>query len=695
MQNYRLFVQTARIYKKRNGLAIVHRWRFHCKTRLRLARESLPNAVVLRACLVCSSGRFNAHPATHLYARGAAAFQRGVHTMPWLWSTPARSVAQEVEFCERDIREENDIGSMIDLAFILFDGDVGVPRERKRAVQLFKRAFKQGGAHEALKELERYYRYHYSGAGGAGGEAEEEEEEEPPVEPHELALLNSQFSAAAFQAAGLEQDVKFGDAFAMVQLARLLERGKRGVKRDTDRAVQLCERAVKQEQFWPAMAWLAKRHWRGSRDGAVKADRARAIELYEEAVKQGAGTETVVAYSMLLVKGRERGEKDRGVALLERAIKQEECVEATEALCQVLAFGLHGVQANARRAVELCAVLVREKRFCGQLVSVCAGYLYDGEGGVEVNRRRAIKWWKRAVNGENDGLGMLRLGEAYERGGDGIKRDVGKALSLYGGAVEEGYCWWGVGSRHSSVADVRVKAAMKVARIVRCGAGGVKRDMKRAFEMYEMGMFSQWHVEAITGVADIVTKLCGDAQRCEREMGFANVADGFEDEETARRFALDVIGGELVNEERVGTREKKVWLKVEARKGVVCKVVLENVMERHKNSRWYGVYMGELGRVYRDGAAGVEANKQRALDVYKRERRMMGSWSGVWGVVREVEAYETWGPRAVEMMEWAESEGVGEEDGQGDDEGGDGEDGGESEGGQSESDDCGWGADWR
>ncbi|PXF49562.1 hypothetical protein BWQ96_00632 [Gracilariopsis chorda] len=556
--------------------------------------------------------------------------------------SPPRTVAEEAELYELDIKEENNIGSMVELALILYDGDIGVPRDRKRAVQLFKRAYKQGYCENALKQLEQYYLYDYDFR---------DPEREPAVEPYEIALLKSQYSAAEFEVERLEEDIQYGDVYAMVQLAIILGKGKGRVKRDTARAMQLCQRAIKQADYDPAMAYLAKRYSRGTGDGVVKANRSRAKQMYELAMKNGAVKDTVLAYSSLLLKSRRQSEKARGVQLLERLIKQEQCIEATTKLCRVLAYGEYGVPVNAKRAVELCAILVRKKAICGRLIASCAEFLCRGDGGVEASSRRAIKWWKFASRERGDNLARLKLAEIYETGAHGVKRNIVLALALYESVAEEEWSaeWeWGFPSANNRFRHI---AAFKLANIVRLGATGVKKDLIRAVMLFEMLLETALRFEAIEGLLEIVTDLAGDRAACRREMGIDNVFDAFQKEESERSFAWAIM--------REGSGDgRKSRFKCKERKAFVCSLLYEHLIERRGYVDCGLSYMGEAARLYRDGGDGLEANKERGLQVYRKAAEALGSWRRVREMVPRSFLWDD-ELRAVEMLEWAESEGVG------------------------------------
>ncbi|WP_084399868.1 tetratricopeptide repeat protein [Henriciella aquimarina] len=132
------------------------------------------------------------------------------------------------------------------------------------------------------------------------------------------------------------------------------------------------------------------------------------------------------------------------------------------------------------------------------LIAAQAGDLEAQEAlGAWFDRADAFAWKEKAAAQGSLGA-MVRLGETYERGDDGVEPDLRRALNWYERAIEHavrpdpipdmvlvrgGFRWRDVVFYRPSNINIQESAARQAANLLVAGKGDVRKDLKRAEEL--------------------------------------------------------------------------------------------------------------------------------------------------------------------------------------------------------------------
>lgn len=368
--------------------------------------------------------------------------------------------ARAADLYQAIVSESGDVSAIFNLACIVSQGLPGLPRDNARAARLYERAVRDASHPCSMHNLAVLL------SAGDGL---------PRDVPRALALL--------------ERAVDLGRAEANFDLALLLANDDHGPPLDLPRAVAVYERVLRELQHMGAMINLAEVLWEGKH--GVARDPARAMRLWEGAIAQGLcydecalgrlgihverGEEPAAGSTAaqmrdharaqgwhliamcnlaeMLLSGAVPRDKGRAMRLYETALTDAKLPAVCEA--QEVEFGdtfkvlremlrkPGGAREHwgfARRVYELLADGPRNAHamhLLGEMYRRGAGEAEEGEAGASAlgaDMGRAVRMYGRAIeHGSREA--MLTLGEMRLAGSDGVRRNVGHAVELFARVV--------------------------------------------------------------------------------------------------------------------------------------------------------------------------------------------------------------------------------------------------------------------
>lgn len=183
------------------------------------------------------------------------------------------------------------------------------------------------------------------------------------------------------------------DHTAMIELAIMMLNRGTGIKRDPERAVQLLERAIKQANSSRAMHNLGLY----LDDTGNRSQRRRGIELLERAACMSEDQQYLYGLATALTNGRcgIKRQPERAERLLRRALRLGEHVKCMWLLASILVHE-PSVPADTAYAIRLCKKVIEITNDADKMNSL--GLLFaEPTSRIPVNKRRAMKWFERAV----------------------------------------------------------------------------------------------------------------------------------------------------------------------------------------------------------------------------------------------------------------------------------------------------------
>ncbi|CAN8075550.1 unnamed protein product [Agarophyton chilense] len=185
------------------------------------------------------------------------------------------------------------------------------------------------------------------------------------------------------------------DFDAMVKLSNIFLYDSR-VLRDSHRALQLLERAVKQGRNQRAMYHLAIYF----RDFGCKSQRHRVIPLLEQALRVRERKRVLYHLACTLLSGK-CGRRDpvRAAQLLRRALRLGDDVECTATLAHVM-LQETSVYGDKRTGLILYKLAINASKNPVYMNNLATLYI-SGTPVLEQSYTRAVKWFKRAIRGGN------------------------------------------------------------------------------------------------------------------------------------------------------------------------------------------------------------------------------------------------------------------------------------------------------
>lgn len=191
-----------------------------------------------------------------------------------------------------------------------------------------------------------------------------------------------------------EKDIKRNNCpTAMVDLAIMMLNHNTGIKRDTDRGVQLLERAIKQAQNPRAMHNLGLY----LDDVGNRSQRRRAIALLDRAASMMESPQFLYGLASALVDSRcgIKPQPVRAAQLLRRALRLGENPKCMWLLATLLVADptIQPDTAYAMRLFKRSIQLTNDP----EKMNILGLYYADGVLRIRPNKRRAIKWFERAI----------------------------------------------------------------------------------------------------------------------------------------------------------------------------------------------------------------------------------------------------------------------------------------------------------
>ena len=298
---------------------------------------------------------------------------------------------------------------MCNLADILVDGAEGIPKDPQRALLLYQRAVDVGNE-SAMNNMAYML---FEGAEGV------------PKDPQRALSLYQRAADAGVDA-------------AIYNLENILVNGAEGIPRDPQRALLLyhCGINAGQTSAMNNLAYML-RHGVG-----IQIDLYRAKHLYEQAVEKGNEARSMYHLGCLLQNADNlviQKEAIRAKQLYEQAVTEENDVDAIFALAQLLETGDDGVACELRGSVELYESLVIDHEHEHALERISK--LLDGgreeSNRLEVDGKRAVELYERAMEGTLRKTAGEMLGRLLERGGAGVDVDKERAAQLLADAEDD------------------------------------------------------------------------------------------------------------------------------------------------------------------------------------------------------------------------------------------------------------------
>lgn len=277
-----------------------------------------------------------------------------------------------------------------------------------------------------------------------------------------------------------------GFGFAAAGLARLLEDGAEGVERDVGRAVRLYEFAVRKGST-EAMGRLA-RILKEGRVGVGPKGLGHEVELLEQAAREGNSGQAMTALARMLESGTQGVGCDpiRAMALYERAVEQEEDVEAMLHLARMLREGQ--VERDVERAIET----LERAMDCGstQAVWSLAGLLLEEEDVRD--EQRAFRLLQELIDEEQYSVNAkMEIAWMLSGNANDVRMDAVKAAELYEEVLSE---------------EEDVGALVSLASMLLHGCGELPPDPDRAVALYERAVCVHDSIQAMNTLGGV---LCG------------------------------------------------------------------------------------------------------------------------------------------------------------------------------------------
>ncbi len=258
------------------------------------------------------------------------------------------------------------------------------------------------------------------------------------------------------------------------------------------------------------------------------------------------------------------------------------------------------------------------------------GYMYQYGKGVSIDEKRAEKWYK---NGSKSGYvpSMVALAKLYKSGGDGIFRNVNKALSLFRKAAKKGSAdaWYEIGVMYENgigtyASDKNAFDAYKKA----AKGGSLNANVK-------LGMFYQYGR--------------GTKQSIRKAIRHFNILDSKSNNPNVKRHIASLLGGVYydiaIKQEKLADRYD--WYLLAAEHGDVKSILAVAdgyrdgkgvVQDYNKAIEYYMSVVGRgsiyamlnLGYIYSNGL-GVERDYKEAMRWYEQATEV-GSPDAAWQV---------------------------------------------------------------
>lgn len=325
---------------------------------------------------------------------------------------------------ERSVREEGGSRALVGLAFLLQNGGSGLEKDIPRAVDLYEAAIAKDENPHAYNNLAWLL---------SQGTREVDRDVNRAVVLWEAAVAKGNKYAKRNLARVLESgdenverdrrravqlyaevvdDERFKDV--RFNLAWLLSSNLEDVPQDAERAATLYGEIISEESNVNAMFNLACLLSEGT--GNLQQDYGRAIMLFERAISEGDHVYSMHTLGALLSSGRTGMKKDipRAIQLLEKAVEKGR-KEAIFDLAVALSSGDEVHKANIDMAVKRYEEAIDELDHMGAIINL-AEILCDGKHGVEMDAKRAVNLCERAIaQGLNyDACALSNLGISLE-----------------------------------------------------------------------------------------------------------------------------------------------------------------------------------------------------------------------------------------------------------------------------------------
>eukprot|EP00178_Gracilaria_changii_P004859 TRINITY_DN178_c0_g1_i2.p1 TRINITY_DN178_c0_g1~~TRINITY_DN178_c0_g1_i2.p1 ORF type:complete len:1189 (-),score=249.17 TRINITY_DN178_c0_g1_i2:1894-5460(-) len=238
----------------------------------------------------------------------------------------------------------------------------------------------------------------------------------------------------------LEQAAERHDAFVLTLLSDISRRGAKGVPRDIPKAIKLLEDVLEKESDLYTLCRLADILQEDADD--VPTDETRAQLLFERAIEEN--ERVGLAYwglaCLLERKGGKGAETLRRIDhLYASALKSDSMVLSVIAYRFVTSLSTSHpafVPVNKKRIMSLYDTY-RERGDDGSVLTWFGSHLETGYKGVQKNKKKAIRMYEKAISKFRETSAMLKLAKML-LAGDGVTKDVKRAVSLLERAIEGG-----------------------------------------------------------------------------------------------------------------------------------------------------------------------------------------------------------------------------------------------------------------
>lgn len=343
-------------------------------------------------------------------------------------------------------KDNNYVNAIYNLAVLLRNGaeDQGVPKDNKRALELYERAVTEFEEVPAM--------YNYSSILWYDDDVKDQ--------PRAVKLL----SRAA--------DGK-GDVNSMVLLGGFLVSGGKGVKKDVKRATKLFDRAIAEGSNVEAMYQRALIARNDEKNNEM------AVKLLQRAVDEGQHVNATELLGEMVLLGEDQPSREsRASKLFEVAAKEGHHV-AMYNLARLLESGADGVTPDLARAKELYEKAANEDDHSCAMNRLGVMYRDGVEGLVTKDAKKAVDWFTMAVRDDANVDAMVNLADMLLEGGPGVITNVPTAIAL----LEHAYGKLGF-----------APAMSKLALHLWTGDDGVTKDVPRAMELTQKAVDAEHRI---------------------------------------------------------------------------------------------------------------------------------------------------------------------------------------------------------
>lgn len=478
-----------------------------------------------------------------------------------------------IEYLMKATANENgNAGALLDLGYEYMHGE-HVAEDKKKGVELTLKAANAGDSTAAHNMSVNYWK-------GDGVEVDIEKSVEWAKKAAEL-----------------------GDGSGLAWIAEQYFHGNDPITEDKAKAVEFFILAANAGET-SAMEDLGVCYNKGY---GVAVDKNKAIEWFEKAAKEGGSGKALSNLEDLYAEVDADTSATRYFELL-KAVADKGYYEAMGRIHLCYLYG-YGTEKNTEKAMQYLDQAVE-----GEEPTSCflkGRYLYNGEFGLEQDRKKAVQLWEIAANKDHS-KAAENLGKCY-RDGDGVEVDAAKALEWFEKAralgnmsacLQLGFAYTGgfadtdyakaaryyMEAYKSDSETISAAAAAMLAEMYEKGLG-TEPNAKKAFELYKYAAEhdyanAQYKVYEAYWNGIVVQK---DVEKAEQWLKKA--ADG------GLTLAQGLIGFYARGRED-GPTVVHYWEKASA--------------------AGEATIMGKLAKLYLSGACGVPMNKARAIELYKK-----------------------------------------------------------------------------